>query len=130
MEKILYVGRRDRFANAVSELVRGAGHEFIVMSASKAVSTIRAQRVFGAAVVCSNSETASLAVARIAKQFEIPVIVITAHLAGAFRACDSLADIYLEQPASVQEVAILAIELGNRGRVAQPSRTFVAATSI
>ncbi len=130
MESILYVGRRDRFANAVSERVRAAGHEFVIARPSKAVFTLRAQHGFGVVVLCSNSESTTLAIAQTAKQFEIPVVVITSHLVRAFRTCSSFADIFLEKPASLQEVAILAIELANCTRTAQPAQTLVAATSV
>ncbi len=130
MESILYAGRRDRFATALGELVRAAGHEFVMSRPSRAVASIQAQPAIGAVVVCSNSEKTALAVARTAKQFQIPVIVITTHLVGAFRVCESCADIFLEQPASLQEISILATELANCRRLAQPAQTLVAATSV
>jgi hypothetical protein len=48
-----------------------------------------------------------------AKAAGIPVLVITSKLAAAYQAGKPYADVYLEEPASDDEVATLLIELAN-----------------
>ncbi len=128
MATILYVGRHSRFSSAVARLVGVAGYRLAICRSHDALQELRKQSC-GAMVLSFVSGRPTLELAQRAKELGIPVIVITSRLAEAFRAFESVAHVFLEQPASVYEVAILASELATIRQLAEPLRSEIAAAA-
>ncbi len=107
MTEILYIGRSN-LVSASATLVREEGHAVVNIPTRNALSWV-CRPGCRAIVISWTSGQTGPAIAQAAKKRGIPVIVVTSRLVRAFRLFGTLADIYLEQPASPEEIATLAI---------------------
>ncbi len=125
MADILYVGRLP-LAEAAAALLRERGHAGVMLSARDALLRVRRSGC-GAVVIRWTCGRAGPAMAAAAKRRATPVIVVSSRLVRAFRRFGSLAEIFLEEPASAEEIAILAIHLILQAERAASSEAAAAA---
>jgi hypothetical protein len=101
-----YLGHRP--TGKLTQILEKAGHRIVHASYKKGILT--AVPTSGAIVLHWKSIRDQRIIDE-AKSMGIPVLVITARLAAAIQAGEPQADLYLEEPASDDEVAALLIDL-------------------
>jgi hypothetical protein len=101
-----YLGRRP--TGKLTQTLEKAGHRIVHASYKKGILT--AVPACGAIVLHWKSFRDQRVIDE-AKSVGIPVLVITARLAAAIQAGEPQANLYLEDPASDDEVATLLIDL-------------------
>lgn len=101
-----YLGARPK--SSLTQLLVEAGHRIVHASYKKGLlSTVATCD----AVVLHWRSKKDQRVIEEAKAADIPILVITAKLPAAIKAGEPQADLYLEEPASDDEVAALLIEM-------------------
>lgn len=107
MAQVLCFGRNKRQLLFLSDAARSAGHYPVRCKSLRAA--LRRMRTGAIATVIVEYRPGDFTLVKLlaaAKSSrEIPVIVVSSHLTAAFRLCQSLADLYLEEPASQRELA-------------------------
>ncbi|MGD0973254.1 MAG: hypothetical protein ABR866_04150 [Candidatus Korobacteraceae bacterium] len=101
MANILYFGGSPLNQPLVG-LLHDAGHKLFAFNAY-GISKLRDSRC--QAVLVDWNSPCDQAMVRAAKQEAIPVVVVSSHVSEAFWADKVLADIYLEKPVEVAEIA-------------------------
>jgi hypothetical protein len=101
-----YLGHRPK--GKLTQILEKAGHRIVHASYKKGIlSSVPTC----SAIVLHWKSIRDQRIIEEAKSVEIPVLVITAHLAAALLAGEPQADLYVEDPASDDEVAMLLIDL-------------------
>jgi hypothetical protein len=101
-----YLGRRPKAK--LTQILEKAGHRIVHASYKKGIlSSVPTC----SAIVLHWKSIRDQRIIEEAKFVGIPVLVITAHLAAALQAGEPQADLYVEEPASDDEVATLLIDL-------------------
>ncbi len=94
--------------NGLTRMLDKAGHRMIYAQYKKGI--LDSLSTCGAVVLHWKSKKDQQVIGE-AKASGLPVMVVTARLPAAYNAGDPLADLYLEQPASDEEVAAFLIDL-------------------
>jgi DNA-binding response OmpR family regulator len=101
MANIIYFGGAP-LNQPLVRLLRNAGHKLLAFNAC-GISKLHDSRC--QAVLVDWNSPCDQAMVRAAKQEAIPVVVVSSHVSEAFWADKVLADIYLEKPVEVAEIA-------------------------